>query len=424
MSVEKHIRNAGLLSGLPSHREYIPSANAAKRFPFLTSETLAFQQEYLEFASDFFEAEAQGVKDDFYEFVPVLIRLSDIVPSQGTTDNLTEDWKKVGFQNPNIGWVGLGAKINVGKDVYIVTNPSNRSTAVTTAIVRRCNAVRKGLDYYGNVTTEPFVWEKGAELATTNYQSEQMVLPNGYNHCVMQLNENSADLTDGARIVLGNTVYNVRGVVQFMREFTNDEDSSHIVYFDLHRDQPGEYDDMKRKIADGLAFSWDIIVTGSPTMAIGMEQTLSMRSIRNGVYENGAHTVSYLFGTSDQSIAKIDAQGKITALASGSCEITVSLAQNPDISTVLKLTVAEENPGVLSVSGNDLTYIKQGQKAIFNANMPVTFKFSGVDNKRAGILTAATSATVTCYYPQDTPITMTAEADGQVVTKIIQLTSF
>lgn len=38
----------------------------------------------------------------------------------GTTTNIIEDWKKVKFESSKINAVGLGAKIEVNGDTYIV----------------------------------------------------------------------------------------------------------------------------------------------------------------------------------------------------------------------------------------------------------------------------------------------------------------
>ncbi len=57
---------------------------------------------------------------------------------------------------------------------------------------------------------------------------------------------------------------------------------------------------------------------------------------------------SEIWTTSDETVASVDGLGNITALSEGKCVITVTSAQNPDISASVAVTV---------VSGPQLTYI-------------------------------------------------------------------
>lgn len=50
----------------------------------------------------------------------------------GTTTNIIEDWKKIKFESSKINAVGLGAKIEVNGDTYIVSNPDEANGAQAT----------------------------------------------------------------------------------------------------------------------------------------------------------------------------------------------------------------------------------------------------------------------------------------------------
>lgn len=363
--MEKRIgnaRSAGIWKKIK--RVLSPSEKKDMGREYFGYETRKAIQSQLKYAPNMFRARVQGVNEkDFYRYYDANVRLADAVDSR-TGVNVMEDWKEMLFEDPVFNRIGLGAKVVTGDDTYLVTNPNAKSGMNGTAILRRCNAVWKHLDFYGNVLEEPFVWMKQQVQASANEYLYYMVVPNLYQKCVMQINADTKELTYNRRMVLVSSAYEVRGLIDFLQDTTKDADSTHLYYFDLQFQQTIAADDTKREIADAYGFSWELKVNGLPAMAEGQTAQMIVTSIRNGrelsiedgvTYGQkdaqsereryGEKPFHYLYQSKDATVATVDDTGLVTAVSPGECVITVTLAENQDIQTNVIILVGEAENG-------------------------------------------------------------------------------
>ena len=299
--------------------------------------------------------------------------------------------------------------------------PSNTGSIVGIAVVRRCNAVLNSLDYYGNIVSEPFVMVNRATKANANTDTEFMKLADNYSDCIMQANPwTLAHLKENTRIALGTGIYAVRGLSNYIREFTYENDSVRLLYFSVYYQEPVETDDMTNLVADGLAFHWEITGDAPRSVTIGRAVTITPASIRND--EAPTLPVSYLWESQTPDIATVDETGKVTALTEGQAVIRCILEQNPNIYTDFQIDVAAQS--ALAWASTIPTEIPQFTSAILRVTEPVTWSVAGGVPQSFDYTMTDTNITINCYYPVDAPVTVTATAtDGQTLTATIYLTA-
>lgn len=398
--------------------EYLKNAcvlgqSAKGRYPQLYAwETERFYAMQAPYSTDYFKGECQGLDEsDFYAYTSCGIRLSDILnPSTG--EAYIEDYKLATWACPARADIPLGAKVNIGDNVYLVANPANQSSVLTSAVLRRCNAVYHFLDYYGNVLEEPFVWSRNSAQAVQNQYQDNMVLMAGHQKCLMQLNENTKKVHHNTRMILGRQCYQITGMVDFLREYTTDAKSIHLMAFDLHQVEPDANDDIENQVSGGEPFTWEILINGPTKMAVSSQYTFSASSLRNG--QPPEQPVSYLWEC-DGEAGKIDQNGNFTALQQGSCTISCILKQNQNIRS--QITVAVDTASSVVLLGQlprGLEQLEHAtiQAAVYQGGQPtqevVEWRLAGPQKTAYGADVNENTLTITCYMPDPVPLRITA----------------
>lgn len=384
-------------------------------------------QKMARYATDFFGAQVQGLNSDdpeeknWYE-----IRAADVFSSLGIhSGSKQDDWKNIYFKRPDIDYIPPGTKFWFWNNVWLADNPSNIASVSGNALVRRCNAVWNSLDFYGNIVSEPFVLTNIATKANANTDNEFMQLADAYSDCIMQANEWALEnLRENTRIVLGSGVYAVRGLADYIREFTEDSTSVRLLHFSVYYQEPVDTDDMSAQVANGLAFRWEIIADAPRTIQIGVPTTLIPTSIRNGevVVSTDTQPISYLWESLDADIATVDNMGTVTAMTAGQVTIQCSLEQNQDIQARFVFEVTD-TPS-LSWASSVPEKIPQFTSATLLTNMAVSWNISGGTQNSFEVSQTETSLTIQCFYPSTTPLTITAtsQTSNDTLSAVIDLT--
>lgn len=425
--MEKGIKNAimnsrnGYISFGTNHPYNEDSQNQ-----YYANTTKAYYAETLKYASNVVMAQVQGIDyNDFYTFTPLRIRTAMVIdPTTG--NNLGSDWQRIAVENTNIDFLPRGAKVVFNGNTWLVTNPMNIESVIGTSVVRRCNATWHYLDAYGNVQSEPFCYGQGAgELATTNDVKENMILMNGYQHSVMQYNENTSVLAHNMRMILGNQAFSVRGLQNFVQEFTADEDSVHIQFFELAKTEPLEIDDMENKVAGGNAFDWTISIVGQETMNAHQAQMLTAVSRLNGTVTD--LETDYQWSSSDENVLTVSANGMVSSVGIGTAAITCTLLQNPNWSSTITIEVKAGSLPSLDWATNIPERIVQYQTVTLAAevigatDVPIAYTFAGADPSCYEITQDGNTLSITCWYPSQAPLQVTAEANGESISTAILL---
>lgn len=410
----------------------LPGQYADKQHEYFQTATSLFRHQYLQYASDFVEADMQFWPNggNEAEWRTVKLRFAEVVRPTAAIQRDFDDYKQIIPQDPRIQYIRQGTKIRAMGSVWLVTNPANISGGEGMAIVRRCNAVWNHLDYYGNIVSEPIIKENvRANASSPDVQIDQQIV-NGYYNITCQYNEFTRQANDNTRIVLGDQgnpfenakAYRITGFGNFTREFTEDASSVRLLSFTIRvQTKNSDTDDLVNCVADGKNFRWDMRMTGPNIVGTGETAQFSAASMRNGetVESTEENPISYVWTVSDPEIASIDQNGVLTAIRAGNVRVTAVLAQNTQKSASMELTVNGSGSGI-RFFGSIPPYLGPldsfTMQAVVYENgtevrTEVHFTLSGADeNAYSYSVYGYNRLTVTCFGYSETPLTITATA--------------
>lgn len=432
--LESWIQNGRLLGGRLGEQggNAPPPGVTGQQRPYFAPETRRFLAQTAPYATDFFAAQVQGLDPSEPEkIVWYEIRAGDQFTSLSTSEiSGQDDWKNVFFRRADVDYVPPGTKFWFWNNCWLAVNPSNIGSAAANTLVRRCNAVWNSLDEYGNLVSEPFSIQRPSTHANSNGATSYMQLAENYSDCVMQANPwTLAHLRQNTRIAMGTGIYAVRGLSDYIREFTGEKGSVRLLRFSIEYQEPTKIDDMERLVAGGRAFTWEIRITAPESLPIGTSVTLGAQSIRNGEAIPASLPVSYQWSSLDPDIAAADPiSGQVSGLQEGASVIRCTLMENPSIYQEIKLEVlphGEEEPLLYWKSPPPL-YLPMGEQISLQAALdkPVTWSFSGPNPICYSAEADGDSAVVQCFYPDNSPLVVTvSEENGQTLSAKIQLTA-
>lgn len=397
-------------------------------YQYMAQSTQQHISKMAQYASDFFGAEVEGLDPtDPTAINWYRIRASENFASLNMSPtSKNDDWRVVYFERTDIDYIPPGTKFWFWNNTWLADNPANIASVAGNVLVKRCNAVWNALDYYGNVVSEPMAITKPTTTANANTDTEAMNLADSYIDCIMQANEwTLSNLRNNTRMILGTNGFAVRGLSDYIREFTDQQDSVRILRFSLYYQEPLETDDMENQVAGGLAFSWQINVTGPKTMQAGQTATFTAASLRNNEPVPDTQPVTYQWASSDTEVATVDETGLVTAVADGQSTITCTLTENPNISTSVPLSVQTATSGLAwasSIPANVPVY-QSRTLSVTGAQGPLEWSFSGPDSNSYSVETDGEIATILCYYPSPVPLSVTVTDTVATLTAEIQLTA-
>ncbi len=421
--ISKMAHTAGTLSGA----NWFPPLNSAGNTSglqkqYFADETRAYAQQVGHLASNVFMADCQGLNpDDFFAWQKVKLRSIRAAQAQ-TGETMPEDWQRIYIFDPaNLTYLPQGAMLKYNDNTWIVYKGKNISAIHGSAVVRRCNAVIHLLDWYGNIVTVPMSYAKMGTLGNAEHTTENTITSKNYMNCICQLNEYSWQFTENTRIILGNTAYAMRGLDNFTREYTDDPDSVHLLAFTIERTELQPYDSVEYQVADYGGFSWDIAVNWNNSMLVGTTQTLSVTSRRNGeaVESTDENPISYVFESSDEEIATVDENGTVTGVGEGTVTITVSLAENPDITQTVEIEVPAAEAENVSFTTTIPAFLHEFDVITVSAayfvsgeatDEPVEILFSGpAASAYSATKNGQNTYRIMCYHASTKPLVITAE---------------
>ena len=435
MSIQKNMRTA--TAGTPAANYGSNSMRDDGQFKqYFRDETKQFMRQNIPMTSALYDAEMQGVNEnDFYAWTPVKIRCSDLI-NPTTGEHLTDDWQEIIVQNTNIDTVPVGAYIKFNDNIWIVVNPDDVGSVTGNTIVKRCNCTYNTLDYYGNVIRTPMSYSKGMALASANDVKEYINLPGTYQHIIMQLNDATKDVHNNTRMILGGEGYFLTGVTNFIRDYTLDANSCHIIRAECRLGEAQDVnDDLVNEVAQGLIFNWSISITGSEKMTLGATQTLTASSLRMGQIPDAVnHPYDYLWESSDYSIVTVDEDGVCEAVGEGTATITCFLRQNTNVTATIELTASQSLTGAYVEFVTDLpselrAYDSATCEAAYFVNGvkqsdTIVYAFEGADINCFGTEKTGNALTITCFAPSNEPLVVHAFCNGQEASQELYLIGF
>lgn len=434
MSIQESIKNSLLTAnGLVAFSTNQPRQYLDKQRQYLSPETKTFTQTYAKYASDYFEARVQGIDpQDPFAWQTRTIRMADVVRPSAAILRRADNYKMVLFADRDVEYLLPGAKILTAGSSWLVTNPFNISAADGAGIVERCNAVWNYLDYYGNVVSEPMVVSNRRADANDSDAQEANLISKGYFNVAMQYNDVTKQIDTNTRFILGTAAYRVTGYSDFLQEFTGDYESVRILEFTIRFEEANdEIDDMENHVAGGKKFSWDVQIPGAGSIAPGETLKLTATSLRNGeeVTATAEHPVSYRWTSSDETVATVDENGVVTAIADGEAVITAALEQNSAHKSKVALRVAQAQSAVRFTSPvpekipayTDVTLTAAYFDGNSETDEELTWSFEGADKSKFRVMQWAKGCTIYGFGYSKEPLTVTARRGAQSVSVEIAL---
>lgn len=436
MSENDAIRNVTLLGGTAARRTNAPKQYSGRQKQYGGDATALFYAERAKYATDFVDAQVQGlVPGDFYAWRGQKMRISDTIKQGASLTRKTDDQKEYLLADRGIDYIPEGAKIETMGSTWLATNPSNLSSVAGSGIMRRCNATWNHLDWYGRVRKEPILVEKQQAMATANEFQGVSLIMQGYFNIICQKNPETDELDQNSRLILGRRAFQITGYSDVTQEFTGEDESTHLLYFAARIQEPDEtIDDLARRVAGGKTFSWEIRISGATVLRAGETAQMAAESIRCGeavADEDGEHPVSYFWETSDETVARVDAGGLVTAVGAGGCTITARLAQNPEIESKITLSVADAE------SGAEVRFLTEPPEMIgaYDAatlraayyeggaqkDHELTWEISGASEEAYTAAVIGNQVTVQNWGGSETPLTVTAKYGNASVSASIRL---
>ena len=429
--------NAAMVGGIEYPRGRGVNYDEGLQRQFFGTETREYAARYGHLASNVYKAMCQGLnRENFTAYSPVLLRAAGAAKS-ATGETMPDDWQRVHLLKPkSVSELPPGAYLQFANNTWIVYKGTNIASVLGDGIIRRCNSVINTLDWYGNIVSVPMSFSKMGTLGNASHATENSIVAKNYISCVCQKNEVSAAFRENTRFIMGDVAYSMRGLNDFTREFTDDNDTTHLMTFTVELSEPLPQDSIEKQCADYFSFRWRFEISGEKTLKTGGSTRLAVQSVRMGepVETSEEHPISYVFATSDESVATVDAEGLVTAAGAGEATITVSLAQNPEITATWPVSV-EEAPGRYAAFTSTVFPVlpeyesQRISAALFvdgaESGEALTWAFTGPpESAYEAQQTGPNTFVITCYTACVVPLTVTATAEsGESVSREIRLTA-
>lgn len=433
----KNIRSAKLSSGEFS---YFPTPNTPTQYgdrqkTYFNKNSAIFRYKKLKYASDFVAAKAQGLFDHApQEWTDCRIRLSEVVRPSSAIQRDFDDYKMIVMEYPKIEYVPQGTKFDTMGSIWLMWNPMNLSATDGAGVLRKCKATWNHLDYYGNVLQEPIIVDNTIAQDSSGKYREFVNETQGYFTITCQRNEETEQLNNNSRLILGTGAYRITGFTDFLEEFTGDYDSVRLIRFTARYEEPNDrIDDMVNHVAGGKEFNWEIQLSGTPSLYVGNTGKITATSLRNGVVvaNTDENPITYTWASSDEAVCTVDDEGNLAATGVGTAVIRATLNENTAYSSRITVMVEEaaDSKAVLfkGTAPDKLdayesveisaAYYEQG----IETDTPVNFKFTGARQGSYSAVVNNNTAKITCYGGSVTPLTVTAKHGNYEATAEIQL---
>lgn len=203
-------------------------------------------------APDNYEIQVENIRGSRV-FSPVVCRINHAInPKTGL--NLGDDFKELKFLDLEFP-ATMGYRFVFDDNWWIVTNTDNYNAVTKAVVVRRCNNVLKYI-HNGQIVEEPCIVDY-AEKYSNIYYNDVQDIPQGTIEVICQNNPNSRRIDYNDRFILGDYVYKVKVVRDYLREKTWVGNSNPLIQFSMYVDTKAPDDDFVHGIASASTYNYN-----------------------------------------------------------------------------------------------------------------------------------------------------------------------
>jgi hypothetical protein len=149
---------------------------------------------------------------------------------------------------------------------------------------------------------------------------------------------------------------------------------------------------------------------------------MSVSSVRcnEPVESTDEHPINYVWASSDESIATVDENGVVTGIADGVCEITATLAENPNYKESVSITVSEES--TLAWARTPPLALSAYETVVLEVtDEDAEWIFSGADESTYRVSGTGKSRVVTCWSGSVEPLRVTVRNNDEEIYAVMPL---
>lgn len=423
-----------------NYKNNAPAQYKDRKRQYFADETRLFAEEYDKYSSDYVEAKVQGLNPaDPFGYTKVRIRFANVVTGTSAVGTVYDDYKMIEIADRRYNYIRRGSKVVSMGNVWLAINPDNMSGINGKTVIQRCDNTWNHLDFYGNIKQEPVCVDR-LDMRGVDPDSQRSTMINtGYYNIKVQVNDQTRQLDNNSRLYVGNVCYRIAGYAEVSREFTYEKGTTGLMIFRAMLEEPNlAIDDLDEFVAGGKTFSWDITISGDSMVTVNGTTQYTASSVRTSeehseVVENSAkHQISYLWESSNEDVATVDAFGVVKGISEGEALITCYLEQNQDIFMTHQITVAgEQTESHVSFASTVPTSLKMFEETSITAVFTrvdtdesgntvissetddiVTFIFDGADKDAYTVSIDGNTATIKCWSGSIQPLKISATHNG------------
>lgn len=369
----KYLDSGLSINGISNKQKYIDLFQETLNLQFSNASNVFTIQEETFFASG--------------EYQDVEVRVNHVINTL-TGKRLGDDYKELLFKDLDHS-VSLGRLYQFDGSYWITTNIEVKKNLAASCTVRRCNNTLRWVDGAGGIYTEPCVIDYDIkENRDYSTAGSSLVIPSGIIDVTTQFNTYTNKIRPNQRFLFGNsqnwTAYKLLGggINNFNNLQTVDNASPQLLRMTMNANYVNDStDDLTNGIADFNQNNYVISISKDvATGNIGQQIQLSAT-----IEYNGQTSTRTLVWESDlEEVATVDSNGLVSLIDVGTCIITCSLLDNPNVKDTASITVTVAPIADYHIIMTpDVNYILEGETVSFDVGLylngtrqPDTFSFS------------------------------------------------
>ena len=300
------------------------------------------------------------------------VRVTPVI-NMSTGEKRGDDWKQLIFDPYETFVPTIGSLFYFDDNYWICTFTDNIKSTLLNIIIRRCNEQLRWVDENGVIYQEPICVDYDITGTRDLVRQDDLVLPQGYCDCFLQLNTRTELVKPNQRFLFGRPKQRVcwklfgNGIMNSQNQETLSDTTARMMTLTMGGYQYNEQtDNLTLGIADYYKQIYSIDLSASSISGnIGETYSFGATLLCNSLPTSGSLT----YTTSSSTISTISSSGLLTLSASGTTTAYAYMGGNPSVSASATVTVTASGTTTTEVriTPSDNTSIIEGESQTFTS---------------------------------------------------------